>query len=313
MFIPTDVKYLSLFIRFLLLVVPATIFYWGADNIDFFDYQFTEAGLGGFTLATYLSRLAIGVSSGIGMVMFLSSRMNTRWIWAYRIPLIILLYVSLYQAAFVPLQRCYFCYWEIISISSWQGVIVWTLLLALTWLPVLWQHQLGFQLPKVVVGLLVLAGSIAPFILNYPAHWAIYGEYETKPLNRELNLDSLQHIEKLYSNSDEYTTASKGQLLVCFSSLTCPFCTRAAYKMHLIKKKNPELRCLLVLTGDASLLDAFRRKTQCDNVPTVMVNDGWFQRATGGSVPQIYRVKDDKAFEKVSYWAMDANHFGNYP
>lgn len=247
------------------------------------------------------------------MVLLFSSCIGIRWIWAYRIPLIILLYVSLYQAAFIPLQRCYFCYWEVISWSSWQGVFIWLLLLVITWLPVLRHQQIGFQLPGIIAGLLVALGSIMPFILNYPAHWAIYGEYETRPVSKILNLDSLQHIPLVYTNTEEFKSASKGDQLVCFSSLTCPFCTRAAYKLHLIKKKQPGLRCLLVLTGDASLLEAFRRKTQCDNVPTVMVNHNWFQRATGGSVPQIYRVKDDKVFEKVSYWALDAKHFGINP
>ncbi len=308
----TGIKLLHCLLRIVPALVTGAIFFWGADNIDFFDYTINESGLGGFTLSTYISRLAVGFVFGSAMVLLFNPP-SRLWLWLYRFPLLILIYVALYQAIWIPLERCYFCFWEVFEFSPWQGFFVWMTLLAWSWLPTYQKTIFNFKVPKVVSILILLLSISVPFILNYPAHWMIYGEYVTRPVNKQLQLDSLQHFDLQYQNIQPDASLSDGEILVCFSSLTCPFCTRAAYKLHLIKKANPELRCLLVLTGDAKLVEAFQRKTQSANVPTVMLNNDWFHRATGGSVPQIFRVKNDLAFEKVSYWALDAKHLGTNP
>lgn len=310
--ISTSLKTLHFLLKLFPALVSGAVFFWGADNIDFFDYTINESGLGGFVLSTYVSRVAVGMVFGSALVL-LFNQPSRLWLWLYRIPLFILLYVALYQAIWIPLERCYFCFWELFEFSPWQGPLVWMTLLAWSWLPTYQTSIFKLRLPKVVPALLLLISISTPFILNYPAHWMIYGEYVSRPVNKTLQLDSLQHFELQYQNMKPDASLSKGELLVCFSSLTCPYCTRAAYKLHLIKKAHPELRCLLVLTGDAKLIQAFQRKTQSTNVPTVMLNNNWFHRATGGSVPQIFRVKNDLAYEKISYWALDAEHLGTNP
>jgi glutaredoxin len=144
-----------------------------------------------------------------------------------------------------------------------------------------------------------------PFVLNYPPSWAIYGEVGNKAVEISVPMDRILSKNSIYSRLIDADKLIKGEPLVCFASLTCPFCTRAATKLHILRKRNPDANCLLVLTGYPNQLERFTKRTQSSNVPCLVLNDSLFASITEGKVPRIFKLNGGKAIREYEYWAMD--------
>jgi hypothetical protein len=160
-------------------------------------------------------------------------------------------------------------------------------------------------LPAWVSWILLVAGLSMPFILNYPSSWAVYGEVGVKPMERDLGLSRLDTIRFDAGNHTYNPQVWQNKRLLVLASLTCPYCSRAAYKLHILRKQNPEYPVTVLLEGDTLGLPAFVKRHVFDNVPYQMMNHRVFAELCEGRVPRIFVVENGIAVKELHYWAIE--------
>ena len=298
----------SILLKVLVALIPIGALIWGAVNFDYFDYAVVELGFPSWKLSAYFTRLIIGVQCGLGTALFFAGNRNKKLISSYLFFGSLILLVSILQVAVLPLNRVYFGYWELFKLNVWQGPLIWSVAILAALLIRKFDRENFLNAPVWLQGVVIALGLSLPFILNYPPQWAIYGEKGISESKDNLMVDSLALYQSSYIHHMEPKELKSGRKLICFASLTCPFCLRSAYKLHVLKKRNPDAQCYLILTGDSKVLHLFERRTSCENVPRMLLNDPLFNKITGGSVPKIYLVDNGKITHRLPYWAIEDEH-----
>lgn len=298
----------SVVLKLLVALIPIGALIWGATNFDFFDYSIVELGFPSWELASYFTRFLIGIQCGLGVAILFSGNRNKKLISAYLLFAGVLLIISILQVTILPLNRVYFGYWELFKLNVWQGPLIWLIAIISSFLIKRLDRENFFNSPNWLRSLIVIGGLISPFVLNYPPQWAIYGEKGITESNTNLMVDSLASYQSSYIHHMDPNELKSGKKLVCFASLTCPFCIRAAYKLHVLRTRNPEAQCYMILTGDPSILELFEQRTSCENVPRMLLNDPLFNKITGGGVPKIYLIDNGKITHRLPYWAVVDEH-----
>jgi hypothetical protein len=98
----------------------------------------------------------------------------------------------------------------------------------------------------------------------------------------------------------------KGKHVIAFFSLTCPHCRMAAYKMHIMKERNPSLPLFMVLGGkDTTYLQEFWDKTNAKNIPYTRLPKEEFTNMVGFSWPVIYFVNNSWVEGQTNYVEMN--------
>jgi hypothetical protein len=278
------------------------------NNIDFFDYSLTDLGVVNWSLAPYVSRLALGFLGALPLIsVAFPAIKRTIVILSVALSLFMAL-VSLGETMLCSLERPYLALYELWPLSKWQGA-VWILfsLIALFSLRSSTRNN-----PGKPAQLLSMAGAILflalPFVLNYPPSWAVYGEQAERNVSKTLQLDSLYQVSDYTKHIDSEKQILQGKKLICFASLTCPYCSRLAYKLHIIKESNPKASMLLVLTGDSSKIQRFEEKSACKNVPRLFIKPEYFARWFGGSVPLVFMANGKQTHTELEYWALNDSH-----
>jgi hypothetical protein len=302
-------RYLSYLSYVFLSVFILAINWYCINNIDFFDYSLTDLGFANWHLAPYLSRLSLGILGAIPLLSF-ALHSKRKSILTIGVALSICMFlITISEVLFCKLERPYLALYELWPISKWQGGI-W---LVYAIVGFLLSKDLSFTKPakltRIALGITALVITVLPFILNYPPSWAIYGEQAEENSSMELQLDSVFQMAtyKQFVTSAEQIT--EGKKIICFASLTCPYCSRLAYKLHIIKERNPKAAMLLVLTGNPQNIARFERKSNCSNVPRVFIGSEYFARWFGGNVPIVFQANGSKTLNKLEYWALSDVHF----
>jgi hypothetical protein len=300
--------FLSVCFRLFLTVVPTITLIYGAENFDYFDYAIVELGFPSWNLVSYFSRILLGGLIGIGVAILFSGNRNRKLLLWYLGLSLVMLMIAILQATILPLNRTYFGLWELFKWNVWQGPLLWFSAVISSFLIIRTDKENYLNAPNWVRILLVIVGISMPFILNYPPQWAVYGEKGITESQNDLMVDSLVNVKSDYLHLMNPADLKSGKKLICFASLTCPFCIRAAYKLHVLKKRNPEAQCYMILTGDPSILKLFEQRTSCENVPRMLLNEPLFNKITGGGVPKIYLVDEGKITHRLPYWAIQDEH-----
>jgi len=278
------------------------------NNIDFFDYSLTDLGVVNWSLAPYVSRLALGFLGALPLIsVAFPAIKRTIVILSVALSLFMAL-VSLGETMLCSLERPYLALYELWPLSKWQGA-VWILFSLI----VLFSLRSSTRNnPGKPAQLLSMAGAILflalPFVLNYPPSWAVYGEQAERNVSKTLQLDSLYQVSDYTKHIDSEKQILQGKKLICFASLTCPYCSRLAYKLHIIKVRNPKASMLLVLTGDSTKIQRFEEKSACQNVPRLFIKPESFARWFGGSVPLVFIANGKQTQKELEYWALNDSH-----
>lgn len=93
----------------------------------------------------------------------------------------------------------------------------------------------------------------------------------------------------------------KGKHIVAFFSLSCPHCRMAAYKMHIMKQKNPALPLYMIIAGKDEYLADFWKETKAQNLPYTRLKGDDFTALVGFSWPVIYFMKDGWVEAETNY------------
>lgn len=155
---------------------------------------------------------------------------------------------------------------------------------------------------KAICIVLMLTWIAMPFILNPVNLQASSRDYEGK-VNYKIELDIL------YNDPDNIPPKAElrqGKWIIAFFSLTCQHCRIAAKKLHLYKKRNPEMPVHMVLNGDRENLKPFFEETRADNISwSMFIGSEKFVKLSGPSLPQIFWVNNSVVEHKSNYMLMD--------
>ena len=276
-----------------------------SDSAEYVEYILVDAGWSSWFLSPYISRILTGSSMVLGMLILLG--MGARKV-IYRSAMLLsagMLLLAVIQPTLLGLTRCYACLSELNKISRYQGIFIWSFALLLSFF--LYRKGVsakGWQLPAWSAWVVVVLLFPIPFILNYPAHWAIYGEQAEVVMHRDLQLARLDTVRMNPALGTIPPGLKQGRKLLCLASLTCPFCSRMAYKLHIIRKDHPDFPVLVLLSGEESGLPSFLKRSKMENVPYYLMNNNLMHEFTEGRVPRIFLLENGIAVKEINYWAL---------
>lgn len=292
------------------LIISATMIlagWYAHKNAEYLEYIVVDAGWSNWFLSAYISRILTGSLVGLGAILVLLPAKKKIIVKSALLLTAGLLLLSLIQILVLDLTRCYVCLGELEKFSKYQGIVIWTIVLLLLIIVYRGIDSVKGFMPKWATWLVFIAGLSVPFILNYPAHWAVYGEVPGKDINRDLELSKLDSVEFLAGNHAFDASVWEGKRVLMMASLSCPFCSRATYKIHVLRKQYPDFPITIMLTGDTLSLKTFKRRNLMDNVPFLLFNGPEFNEICQGRVPRIYLVENGIATREVTYWGLFPN------
>jgi hypothetical protein len=147
-----------------------------------------------------------------------------------------------------------------------------------------------------------LASLATPFILN-PVNFSPPQQFDKSKTGYVLDLS------KIYSNTNPDkpdVDLRNGKHILALMTLSCPHCRAAAFKMHVMKERHPEIPFYFLLAGNAKkYLDDFYDETQSRAVDHLLYNSPDFSKLAGGEVPAIYWLEDGKVVNRSTLYSLD--------
>ncbi|MEZ5172775.1 MAG: hypothetical protein R2850_04540 [Bacteroidia bacterium] len=296
---------MNFILRFLLAVVFFFVGWFSNSNTEYLEYVLVDAGWSGWFISAYSSRILLGSSLAMSLLLLFLPGNPRKIINAAILLSAGFVLLNVLQPLVLELTRCYVCLAEIDKISRYQGIWLWSgIILILILLRRNYTDKKGW-LPAWAAWVFLVAGLTMPFILNYPAHWAVYGEEPVKEMHRDLQLQRLDTVQFIKGNHEYDPAVWKQKRLLVLATLTCPYCSRAAYKLHIIKKKDPEFPVTVLLKGDTFGLPVFVKRHVFDNVPYQLMDGPLFGELCEGRVPRIFVVENGIATKELNYWSIE--------
>lgn len=292
-----------------LLRIVAAIFmiataWFASENAEFLEYLLVDAGWSNWFLSAYISRILTGSSMALGVLLIFLPGNGKLILRSSLILSLGMLLLSILQPVSLGLTRCYTCLSEVEKVSRYQGIYLWLGVVLLIAAALYSFKGIKSFLPAWTAWVILIGGMSIPFILNYPASWAIYGEVAETPMQRNLQLERLDTVQFEGGNMKYSSEIWEKKQLLVLASLSCPFCTRASYKLHIIRKQNPDFPVVIMLTGDTVSLSTFVKRTRIDNVPYLLFNGPVFNDLCEGHVPRLFIVEKGQATKEITYWGL---------
>lgn len=191
------------------------------------------------------------------------------------------------------------CFGDAIWMSPSSSLIKNVILAACIILLLQFHKGLQMKWQKWAAPILFLGITIIPFIVyplpdNQP-QWVKKGKYK-------LDLSALYAPGKIDAPKvDLYN----GKYVLAFFSLKCPHCKMAAYKMHVMKLKNPTLPFHIVIAGRDEYLKPFWDNTKAEDIPHTKLAADDFTAIAGYSWPAIFLVNNGWVEAETNYISMD--------
>lgn len=268
--------------------------------VEFFELAFLELNLLSWKEAPLIARFIIGVELFIGFLLLLNLKIGK---WFYRFVIVLLVVFSVHLLVQIWQQgnvgNCG-CFGNFFTMTPLEGILKNIALVLAVW--VLLKYYQGFKLPfnKALVSLLIVTGLVLPFILN-PVIMDASANMQKEMTGYPLSLHAIYEDEAKAPTVD----LQKGKWIVAFLSATCQHCKIAAYKLKIIKDKDPEIPVFFVLNGDDEDLKAFYEETKSEKIPHTILLGSEFIKISGPSLPAIFMISDGIVDLKPEYSIID--------
>jgi hypothetical protein len=267
--------------------------------IERFEYTMVEFAHLSWLTAAIAARFFIGLEAGIGSLMILHLFGKNKWILkaAFALLAVFSIYLIYLWITAGNHVNCG-CFGDAIWMSPSSSLLKNAALLIIITLLIRYHNGWPERGLQILATILLLATASLPFIL-YPIpsqqpDWI-------KQSNYTLDLSPLYAPGKTDAPAIDLR---KGKYIIAFLSPHCPYCRMAAYKMHLMKEKNPLLPFFMVIGGKSDLKD-FWDKTKAQNIPYTRLEANAFYKLAGYSWPAIYWVKDSRVVAKSTYLSLN--------
>jgi hypothetical protein len=271
--------------------------------IELFELTLIDVKIANWATAPIISRLLIASEFFLGLLLIFNFNLRKFTIKA-TIALLVLFTIYLTIQILVEGNKgnCK-CFGNIIFMTPLQSILKNLIMIAIA--VVLFIFHKGYTIPfkKIILVIVSMASLTIPFILNPPDFIMAY-QSRQETVGYKMNLDTL------YTSTDIQKPAvdlRKGKQIIAFMSLTCSHCRVAAYKIHIIKKQNPEIPFYFILNGDEKNLIPFFDDTKANEIPHMILNGERFVRLAGLVMPKIIFLKNSIVIRKTDYINLSAS------
>lgn len=263
-----------------------------------FEYTIVEFVRFPWMLAAISARLLVGIEYALGTLLIFNIFGKKKWV--LKLSILTLVIFSLYLVYLWISAgndvNCG-CFGDKYSMSPGESLLKNVAMLLLLFILHKWHSGITAK-PKLIniLAILALTGITTVPFFREPIK-------NTTPvfLNDDkvkIDLSALYDKDKKDPPSIDLT---KGKHIISFMSLTCPHCRMAAYKMQLMKEKNPDLSIYIVLNGDSSNLAPFWEETKAEHIPHTMLLGRDFAILAGSRLPAIYWLEDGYVVSSTNY------------
>lgn len=270
------------------------------ESFESFQYTIVEYVKLPWLLAALGGRLLIGMEMALGVLLLTHLWGKHKWVpkAAFALTIIFSIYL-IYLWVYAGNDINCGCFGDAIWMSPSASLIKNAGLLLALFLLIRFHNGIpNAKIQWLSLALTIGISSIAFILYPMPAsqpQWLKKGRFQ-------LDMSKLYEPGKTDAPKvDLY----KGKHVIAFFSLRCPHCQMAAYKMYIMKTKNPSLPLQMVIAGKDEDKAEFFRKTKASNIPYTKLKGDDFTALIGFSFPVIYFVKDGWVEAETNYIEMN--------
>jgi hypothetical protein len=270
--------------------------------VELFELTFVDLGVANWIVAPFLARIMIAVEFFIGFLLFFNLYKN-KFTLRFTIIVLILFTVYLFWQLFTEGNsgNCN-CFGSYIKMTPLESIIKNIILVALSLILYRFHKGIIWKYSKIFFLVIILSSVTLPFIIN-PIDLNITEQTsDDTVVNYKLDLDVLYNNPKVVEPKMDLR---KGKYIISFMSLTCPYCRIGAYKLHIMKKRNPGIPIFFILNGSNENLKPFLDETKATDIPYTILLGKDFVKMSGIRLPAIYWVNDGMVIKKFTYLDID--------
>lgn len=293
-------------IGFVLLLALAAVFGYSAytkigppDYAQTFTWTFIDMGINSQLWAGVLARVMVGLE--IMIALYLLAHIFLRSVtYPLTIGLLVIfcIHLAIQIALFGNDGNCG-CFGDAVSMTPLEGILKNLIMIAVAVVLYFIYPASPYKKPEWILALTIaMASIIAPFVID-----PLMGD-TPKVVKQSINMDALYELEQ-----PPKVDLRKGKHIVVYMSLMCPHCRKAAKKLVIVQKNNPEIPIYVVLTGDQENKAKFFSDTKAYSLPYVFLEDqAAFRAMAGDGVPAIYFINNSVIERDANYFQLDPQY-----
>ncbi len=270
--------------------------------VELFELTFVDLGVANWIVAPFLARIMIAVEFFIGFLLFFNLFKN-KFTLRFTISVLIFFTIYLFWQLFTEGNsgNCK-CFGSYIKMTPLESIIKNIFLIALSLILYKFHKGIIWKYSKILFLVIILSSIALPFIINPVDLNVTEQTSDDTVVNYKLDLDVLYNNLKVVEPKMDLR---KGKYIISFMSLTCPYCRIGAYKLHIMKKRNPGIPIFFILNGSKENLKPFFDETKATDIPYTILLGKDFVKMSGVRLPAIYWVKDGIVIKKSTYIDID--------
>lgn len=266
--------------------------------IEVFGWTIAESTPFNWTIAEWIARLVIGLEFFLGFLFISQLFIKQMAIPASALLLVLFSVYLIYVLFAYGNEANCGCYGELIPLSTKESLIKNGIILLIIALAYKFLFQVKFRFYRWLVLVMLAISFIYPFYEQPPASIVIFPNKDIK--NKEFPIH-------LIENKDNYLSDRKK--IIALVSPSCKYCKKAARRMSIIKKRNPQIPFQFVMAGHRNHLQDFITETRSDNIPLIFMDSiPNFQKLNGRTaVPTIKWIEDSTVVKTSTYFSLNEN------
>ena len=273
--------------------------------IEPFELNFVEQGFFSLALAPFAARFLIALEIFLGVMLILQQHIKV----ILKTTIALLIFFTLYLTYSIVKDgntgNCG-CFGTYLQMTPLQSIFKNIALLLVSFMLLKVKFEKKYK-HKIILWLAIIASISIPFALNPPDLFVIE-TYDFGKVNYPLKADKFDdyNIKKIDADWE------KGKKIIAFLSLTCPHCRDMAFKLHLLKKKNPSLKILFIYGGVEADKQNFLNKCVCADMPSIRMDMNDIVKISGPVFPTVVGLNNGNVIKKWSIITLtepEANQF----
>lgn len=262
--------------------------------IQLFEAALVEGYFSNWVLAPYIARIIIAGEFLLGGLLILNVYFAKRVI---KVSIATLIAFSIHLLIVIVTEgntgNC-MCFGNVIVLSPLESIIKNLVLIGILLIVYKFHHGISYKKPYRILVFLSVFSVAVP--LTQPFQKNIHSNYDDVVGNH-------LYLERV-TDAAHHGNLAQGKHIIAFMSFTCPHCKIAAFKLHVMKKRNPSIPIFLFFYGNESNLAGFLFETKTHTIPNARLSDVDFIYRSGVRLPAIYYVDADTIVKKVNYTSL---------
>jgi len=257
-------------------------------------------GVANFMTAPIIARLVIGLEWMLGLFLLLNIKLKQFTLPASALLLVAFNIYLIYELIAEGNRGNCGCFGTYLQMTPLQSIIKnvgLILIIILLWK--IYQRR-TYRYVNWIAIISVATSLSLPFILN-PVDFLNAKNLQPEATNFPLRKDLI--LEKNTFGAPPVDLFA-GKHVIAFMSLTCPYCKQAAFKIHVIHERYPEIPFLFFLNGKDKDVDEFFAETKSENIEHFRMSAIPFLKFTQGSFPTIFWVNNGIVEKKSDYYTL---------